>query len=118
MEYFEGKNMIIFIESLSDRSIVFYSTLKLPLEYKGKKVVYMYDFEFLNDKFKMRGHIVRSKEVGNFYQYEGKFINNDYERSRLFTLLNKYSIFLYKTAKENKKEEKEPKKPTYFSKRV
>lgn len=115
-EHLEGKNAPIFIESLSDRYIVFYSHLALPLEYKEEKVDYMYDFGFLNDVFKMKGQIIRSKEFGELYRYEGKFVNNDYERSRLFTLLNKYSIFLHKQSKESK--EKEPKKSAYFSKRI
>lgn len=117
-EYFEGKSAPIFIESLSDRYIVFYSHLLLPNEYKEKKVQYMYDFGFLNDVFKMKGQIVRSKEVGGLYQYEGKFLNNDYERSRLYTLLNKYSIFLYKQSKEKKTKEKDQNKHTYLSKRI
>ncbi|WP_121616853.1 hypothetical protein [Virgibacillus halodenitrificans] len=118
MEYFKGKNAPIFIECLSDTYIVFYSHLALPMEYKSKKVNFLYDFVFLNEVFKMKGQLIRSNNLGEIYQYEGKFINNDYERSRLFSVLNKYSIFLYKQLKESEKTEKEPKKSIYFSKRI
>jgi hypothetical protein len=117
-DFFKGKNAPIFIESLSDRYIVFYSHLKLPTEYKNQQVKYVYEFTFLHDCFKMQGYIIRSKDLGKLYQYEGKFINNDYERSRLFSLLNKYSIFLHKQTKQDLKKGEEPKKTSYFSKRI
>lgn len=102
-EHFKGKTAPFFIDCLSDRYIVFYSHLGLPKEYQDKLVEYIFDFTFLDSHFKLKGHLLRSDDLGGIYMYEGKFIDHNYDRSRLFSLLNKYSIFLYRQSKEDKK---------------
>lgn len=102
----------IFVETLSDKYIVFYSHLNFPFELQGKAVTYLFDFSFFGESFLIRGHLEEVIADGVMKKYEACFVLSEYERTRLYYLLNHYALILRNLA--NKKKEKEG----YLTKKV
>ncbi|MEX3623576.1 hypothetical protein [Viridibacillus arvi] len=99
---FNEKKAPIFIESLGDQSVVFYSHLELPIKHKNETVQYLYKISFLYEEFDIEGVILRNLTYGkaNIQKFEGKFNIKEEQRSQLFKALNQYSIMLNKLKKQ------------------
>jgi hypothetical protein len=92
----------IFLETLSDKYIVFYSHLNFPFELHGKTLTYLFDFTFFGEPFLIRGHLEEMIADGVIKKYEARLLASEYERTRLYYLLNNYALLLKKL--KNKKE--------------
>lgn len=121
---FDGKNAPIFVESLSDQYVVFYTHLGLPTKHNDELVQYLYRIQFLYDEFVIEGVLLReiSDKNAKMKKFEGKFSIDEEQRSRLFRLLNQYSIMVHKLKNESQKglaaKDKTSRRSSNFSKLV
>lgn len=100
----EGKTAPIFVESISNQYLVFYTHLKLPIKYRNEFVPYEFIITILDNVFHMKGILLRELSASNssIYKFEVKFQNTPEQRSNLFRILNRYNILVHKLKKDMK----------------
>lgn len=100
----KGKTAPIFVESISNQYLVFYTHLKLPIKYRNEFVPYEFIITILDNVFHMKGILLRELSASNssIYKFEVKFQNTPEQRSNLFSILNRYNILVHKLKKDMK----------------
>lgn len=101
-EHLIGKEAPIFIESISDQFLVFNTHLPLPIVKDDESIVYIFNLLILDEAFEIEGVLLRAFPLNTnaLHKFEAKFNISEKDRSRLFKLLNRYSIMVHKLKKE------------------